>query len=137
MTIFTAISYWIEILATYKVHRFIIYTLIVLNQIALLVYPIYLSFKVESSPLFGSLFILYAVTTNLKLISFHHTMNDVRSLVLRLIKAKIDGISLEPNKIEGTILGVPKLTYDRAVTYPKCLNVSDFLRFMLAPTMCY
>jgi len=34
-------------------------------------------------------------------------MYDARGLVLRVIKAKNEGKSLEPGKIEGTILGVP------------------------------
>lgn len=97
MTIFTAVSFWIEIIASWRVHRYIICTLIILNQTALLVFPIWLSFRIESSPLFGTLFILYAVTTNLKLISFHHVMYDARGLVLRVIKAKKEGKSLEPS----------------------------------------
>jgi hypothetical protein len=64
-------------------------------------------------------------------------MHDCRGLVLRVIKATKEDKKLEPSKVEGTILGVPKITYDEALTYPKCLNVSHFMRFMLAPTMCY
>jgi len=55
---------------------------------------------------------LYSCCTTLKLISFHHTFNDVRSLVKRVIKAKKEGKVLEPSKTEGTIFGVSKTVYD-------------------------
>lgn len=80
---------------------------------------------------------MYSVTTFLKLFSFHHVMHDVRYLVHRVIKAKKDGESLNPSLVENTILGVNKSTYDEAITYPRCLKVKEYLRFMLAPTFCY
>jgi hypothetical protein len=49
----------------------------------------------------------------------------------------LDTISLEPNMIEGTILGVRKEDFDEALTYPKCLTQQKFFRFMLAPTCCF
>jgi hypothetical protein len=64
-------------------------------------------------------------------------MHDVRGLVIRVIKAQEKGKILEPTKVEGTILGVSKETFDEACTYPKCLNLSSFFRFMVAPTYCY
>lgn len=80
---------------------------------------------------------MYAVTTFLKLFSFHHVMYDVRYLVLRVIKAKREGETLNTSLEENTILGVNKSTFDEALTYPKCLKVKEYLRFMLAPTFCY
>lgn len=106
LPIFTAISYWIEIFASWKTNRIVVWVLIFINQVVLLVFPIVLSFKVETSMLTGLLLMLYTVTTSLKLISFHHVMHDARGLVLRVIKAKDQGKSLEPSKVEGTIFGV-------------------------------
>lgn len=137
MPIFTAISYWIEIFASWKTNRILVFVMIFINQAVLLIFPLLISFKFDTSYLIGLMLMLYATTTSLKLISFHHTMHDCRGLVLRVIKAKKDGITMEPSKVEGTILGMPKVTYDEACTYPKCLNVSHFFRFMLAPTMCF
>jgi len=42
----------------------------------------------------------------LKMISYHHTMYDVRYLVKRAAQAKKDDKTLIPSKIEGTIMGV-------------------------------
>ena len=138
LPIFTANSYWIEIMATYKgFSRIILFTLITLNQVALLTYPMILSFKVETDQIVGAALFMYTVATSLKLISFHHTMHDVRGLVIRVIKAKETNTELTPSKIEGTILGVNQETFDEALTYPKCLSVKSFLRFMSSPTFCY
>jgi hypothetical protein len=107
LPIFTANSYWIEILATYKgFSRIVLFTLIIMNQIALLTYPMILSFKVETDQMVGSILFLYTVATSLKLVSFHHVMHDVRGLVIRVIKAKETNLKLKPSEIEGTILGV-------------------------------
>lgn len=38
---------------------------------------------------------------------------------------------------EGTIFGISKPLFDIAVTYPNCLTVGNFLRFMISPTCCY
>ena len=64
-------------------------------------------------------------------------MHDVRGLVLRAIKARDAGKELTPSLVEGTVLGVSKEVYDEALTYPKCLSVRHFFRFMIAPTFCY
>jgi hypothetical protein len=113
LPIFTANSYWIEIMASHKsFSRIILFLLILINQIALLTYPMVLSFKVETDYIVGSVLFLYAVATSLKLISFHHVMHDVRGLVLRVIKAKETNVKLVPSQIEGTILGVNLETYE-------------------------
>ena len=125
-------------MATYKgFSRIILFTLIFLNQAALLTYPMILSFKVETDQIVGGALFMYTVATCLKLISFHHTMHDVRGLVIRAIKAKETNTELTPSKIEGTILGVSQEDFDEAMTYPKCLTVKNFLRFMSSPTFCY
>ena len=64
-------------------------------------------------------------------------MHDVRYLCKKVIKAKKQGQDLEPSKIEGTIMGIPKSVYDIALTYPRCLKFSSFVRYMLSPTFCY
>ena len=109
----------------------------VLNLLALLTFPVVISFRLESHPGIGSYLLLYATTTFLKLVSFHHVYHDVRYLVKQVIAAKRQKRVLEPSMSEGTIFGVSKSVYDIAVTYPKCLSAENFLRFMLAPTCCY
>ena len=94
LLIFTAISYWIEILASYQLNQYIVFAFIITNLLVLLVYPIVLSFRIESNPIIGNILMMYAVTTFLKLFSFHHVMHDVRYLVLRVIKAKKKGENL-------------------------------------------
>ena len=91
----------------------------------------------------GVYFMLYTTVTFLKLLSFHHVYHDIRSLVKRVIQAKKDEanglqfISLEPNKSEGTIMGVRKEDFDEAMSYPQCLTQQKFFRYMLAPTCCF
>ena len=98
LPIFSANSYWIEIIATYKgFNRVILFILITLNQIALLTYPMILSFKVETDQIVGGVLFMYTVATCLKLISFHHVMHDVRGLVIRVIKAKETNVKLTPS----------------------------------------
>jgi len=134
---FTALSFWIEILASKKVSKPLIFVLIVANIVMLLTFPIILSFKIEADPIIGSLFIMYSVSTCLKLISFHHVMHNVRGLVLKAIKAKKQGKKIEMSKDEGTILGMHPDVYKVALTYPQCLSLREFTRFMFAPTFCY
>lgn len=118
-----------------------LFILILTNLLGLLIFPIVISYRLESHPGIGSYLMLYAVTTFLKLVSFHHVYHDVRYLVKQVIaakkKEKHDQKVLEPSMTEGTIFGVSKSVFDVAVTYPKCLTVGNFLRFMMAPTCCY
>ena len=137
MPSFTVFSFWIEILAAKKVSRALVFALIFINILALLTFPLVLSFAVETDYLVGCLLFMYTVCTCLKLVSFHHTMHDVRGLVLRAIKARDAGSELKPSLVEGTVLGVNKMVFDEALTYPKCLSVKHFFRFMIAPTFCY
>jgi len=86
LPLFSAITYWIEIFATFRIlPEFAIVIIILMNISALLIYPIYFSYKIQSDPLLGVLFCLYSVSTLLKLVSFHHTMFDCRDLVRRAI----------------------------------------------------
>ena len=138
LPMFTMISFWIEILASKRwVPRSVVFMFVVLNLLALLVFPLILSFALEINYVVGSFLFMYTVTMVLKMISFHHVMHDVRGLVTRVIKAKKEGKTLEPSQVEGTILGVNTLVYEHALTYPKCLTYSHFLRFKLAPTCCF
>jgi len=54
----------------------------------------------------------------LKLVSFHHVMQDTRYLVVRLIRLKEKGEEVPVNEMEQTILGVPRITYEEARKYP-------------------
>ena len=73
----------------------------------------------------------------LKLISFHHVYHDVRGLVRRVIKAKREKQEIKPNVNEGTIFGINKAVYDKAITYPRCLSVNQFIVFICSPTCSY
>jgi len=64
-------------------------------------------------------------------------MFDCRDLVRRAIKAKSENKKLTPSSVEGTIFGVDHKDYKEALTYPKCLKISNFLHFLLSPTFCY
>lgn len=81
MSIFPLLSYLIEKLAASTGSNLLITLLIILNQIALLTYPMVISFTTEPGYLIGSGLLLLTVTTFLKLVSFHHVMHDVRHLI--------------------------------------------------------
>ena len=134
---FTGVSFWLEILASTRFPRVPLFILIALNLIGLLVFPVVISIRLESHPGIASYLLLFATTTFLKLVSFHHVYHDVRYLVKQVIAAKRSERVLEPSMCEGTIFGVSKSVYDVAVTYPKCLTAENFLRYMIAPTCCY
>lgn len=125
LPIFTAISYWLEILAATRFNRVVLYFLIVVNLVSLLTFAIVFSYKVKIAAGMGAYFMLYTSVTFFKLLSFHHVYHDIRYLVKRVIQIKKVGgeMSLEPNMIEGTILGVNKKDFDEALTYPKCLTL--------------
>ena len=82
---FTAISYWLEILASTRFPRWLLSTLIVTNLAAILLFAMIFPFVVKSSPGIAAYFVLYSVTVFLKLISFHHVYHDVRTLCVRVI----------------------------------------------------
>ena len=137
MPFFVGVSYWLEVLATTRFPKSIITCMIIINMTLLLVYPVIFSFYLQSHYAIGAYFLLYATSMCLKLISFHHTFADVRYVCVRTVEAQKQGIDLKPSKIEGTIFGVSKSVYDIAVTYPKCLNFTNYSRFIIAPTCCY
>lgn len=137
MTIFPAISYCIELIATTGCSWVFINLLSVLNITALILYPLVVSFKLEPNYLLGAGLLLICCTTILKLVSYHHTMHDVRHLLERVAKAKKHDKTLTKNPFEGTILGVAEVQYNYACTYPKCMVLSHFIRFLFAPTCCF
>ena len=105
--------------------------LIVVNCVCLTIYPLYVSYHVESHPLLASFLMMLTVTYLLKLISFHHVYHDVRYLVRRAEKVT------EPENSKYNFLNLPKEVYDVALEYPKNLTFSKFLHFVAAPTFCY
>uniref|UniRef100_A0A7S3CIE8 O-acyltransferase n=1 Tax=Strombidium rassoulzadegani TaxID=1082188 RepID=A0A7S3CIE8_9SPIT len=136
--IFTAIAFWIEILASNQhTSRHLVFSLILLSQVCLLSFPIYVSYHNDSDLILGNLLVMLTISTSLKMISFHHVMHDVRGLVLRVMKAKKEGRKLEPSKTERTIFGVDEQLYEEALTYPKCLHLKHFMRYTFMPTYCF
>lgn len=108
-----------------------------MNMFALLAFPIVLVNKVKSDFMVAMMLTCTATTVFLKLVSFHHVMQDTRNLVRRLIVFKEKGEEVPVNEMEQTILGVPKTTYEEAIKYPNCVTFYDFLRFIFAPTCCF
>ena len=80
---------------------------------------------------------MHAVACFMKMISFHHVFHDVRWLCLKVNKLKKQGHELKPSKVENTILGVDIKTYEKALTYPKCLKFREYVMFVMMPTFCY
>jgi hypothetical protein len=64
-------------------------------------------------------------------------MLDVRKLTYEAIEYKKEGKEITVNENLGTILGISKEVYEVASSYPKCLDVRHFIRFLIAPTCCY
>ncbi|CAI5526138.1 unnamed protein product [Closterium sp. Naga37s-1] len=81
-------------------------------------YPAIVINRVHSQPLGGFLLIFVAVTVFMKLISYAHTLHDVR-------KRLSEGHQLVP------AAGAP------VVQYPLNLTVGNLCYFMAAPTLCY
>ncbi|CAI7738076.1 unnamed protein product, partial [Closterium sp. NIES-54] len=81
-------------------------------------YPAIVINRVHSQPLGGFLLIFVAVTVFMKLISYAHTLHDVR-------KKLSEGHQLVP------AAGAP------VVQYPLNLTVGNLCYFMAAPTLCY
>ena len=107
MLFFTLMSFFLEIIASYdRMSRHILFVLIAINQIIILIYPLVISYSFKGNMVLCSFMMQLATSTCLKLISFHHTMHDVRYLCKKVIKVKSKGEDLEPSKIEGTILGI-------------------------------
>jgi hypothetical protein len=127
---FAVFSYWIELLAATNVSRYLIFILVCINLTALLIYPIFVSFAVESLPLSASYLMISATALTLKLYSFHHVMHDNRKLLRRL---KAEG-NIDPNVNKS---GLPNDVYALALQYPNNLNIAHFIRYFLAPTCCY
>jgi len=107
-----------------------VFFLIVANLCCLLIYPIFVSFLVQSSPLSAAYLILSGTGLTLKLISFHHVMHDNRKLIREI--NKLGGL----HKVEGTF-GMPKDMFEVALTYPRNLKFRHFVRFFFAPTCSF
>jgi len=80
--------------------------MVIMNMIVIFVYPLYVSFVIKGNASLSAFIMMQATVMILKMISYHHTMYDVRYLVKRAAQAKKDDKTLIPSKIEGTIMGV-------------------------------
>ena len=100
------------------------------NLILLLIYPIFISFKVQSHPLSACYLMISATCVLLKLSSFHHVMFDNRSMLKKMAaKGTID-----PNDNQS---GLPNDVYKESLKYPNTLEIKRFVRYLCAPTCCY
>ena|ERR1700733_14185240 len=102
-----------------------------MNMVGMLIYPLWVSWEVESHPLMAAFLMMLNCTQMLKLISFHHVYHDVRYLVRR---AKL---TPEPQNSKYNFFNLPKEVYNDALTYPKNLEFKRLLIFLIAPTCCY
>ncbi|XP_043703493.1 diacylglycerol O-acyltransferase 1A-like [Telopea speciosissima] len=101
-------------------HEFIpepvVVSLHVLICIASILYPVFVILRCNSSVLFGIALMLFACIVWLKLVSYAHTNNDMRSLT----KSTDKGASKSSN-----------------VDYVYDVSFKDLAYFMVAPTLCY
>ncbi len=81
---FPVISFWIEIIASKSAPKFIIYSCIFMNLSLLLAYPVFISYKIKSHPLSAGYLMISSTCILLKLISFHHVINDNRSMLRKM-----------------------------------------------------
>lgn len=107
LSIFVVISYAIEVAASKGLNPKILHFLTVLNLFYTLAYPMAMSFMIEPDFLLASLMHMNSVSLFLKLVSYHHVMNDVRVLNQRVKKFKNEKKELKLG-VEGTILSVPQ-----------------------------
>eukprot|EP00347_Sterkiella_histriomuscorum_P005011 403358242 len=128
---FPVISFWIELLATQQVNRKMIYFMIVTNMLVSLVFPVVASYVIKSHPLAAAVLMMFSCGQSMKLISFHHIMHDNRVLVRRLQKQQETDTSSE------NVFNLPQELYQEALRYPQNLNFRHFVRYMVAPTLCF
>lgn len=96
-----------------------------------MIYPIYITWNVESNPLMATLLMTLTCVNILKLISFHHVYHDVRYLVRRV------SLTPEPENSKYNFFNLPTEIYNEALQYPKNLTFKRLLYFLVAPTCCY
>ena len=129
---FPAFSFLTEVLATTGANRLLVYALIVSNLVALFIYPIVISYLVDSHPLLANYMVIVSTSCALKLISFHHVYHDNRNMVRRLAKEADTRTNPEEN-----IFNLPQQVYEDALKYPKNLRFDHFIRYLMVPTCCY
>jgi len=103
-------------------------------MVANLIYPVVMSWLIESHPFIAMYMMLAAATSALKITSFHHVYHDNRKMIRSLLKEMQDGTIENP---EENIMNLPKKVYEEASKYPRNLKIRHFIRFLLAPTCCY
>lgn len=101
------------------------------NLAVLFVYPIIAIQWIQSEIIPSTYFMLFASSTFLKLISFHHVMADNRNLIRRM---KL--VSPE-QKTDAAFFNINEETFRIAINYPKNISLKHFIRFLVAPTFCY
>ena len=138
MGVFCILSFLIEKAAAKGLDGYILFVLVFINLFLSLAWPMAMSFILKPEFLLGNLMSLCSVSLFLKLFSYHHVLLDVRILNKRIAKYKKEKSEmLKPNQIEGTILGVKKITYDQALKYPEFLEFFELMRFVFSPTFCF
>ena len=98
LPLFAIFAFYIELLAAIpSVNRFLICILIILNMILVIIFPIIVSFVVESHPITSMYLMMITCVLILKLSSFHHVLHDVRHFqkvhIKRSDEGKLDGAS--------------------------------------------
>lgn len=89
LAFFAMLSFVLELIASFdKVNRHLLLALIVINQIVVLIYPLAISFTFRGNIVLCNSLMLLATSMCLKLVSFHHTMHDVRHLCKKVAKLK-------------------------------------------------
>jgi len=132
LILFPIMSFAIEKLATTGFNRVILYFLIVSNMLLLLIYPIFVSFQVESPPLLAMYMTMVSTALLLKLISFHHVYHDNR-----ILKRRFDKLGKTKDGADFNLFNLPKEVYEEAIKYPNNLTLSHFVSYLISPTCCY
>ncbi len=102
LPMFLFFGYFIEVAAAAGIPRKLTWALIFINEAALLVYPIAITFAVESHPLLGTYLSLLTCCLWLKLLSYHHLHHDVRKLIREVAELKSQGKAVDHQTFQLT-----------------------------------
>ena len=113
LPLFLLFAYVIELLASKNwFPRIIVFVFIVINLCASIVYPVLVSFVVESHPIMATYMMLAGTVQFLKIISFHHVWHDVRKLLR-----------------EETAIDISEEVMEEVRSYPNNISFGNLLWF--------
>jgi hypothetical protein len=144
-----------------SIPRIILFSLIFLNMIYVLVFPVYYIREYKLHPLGGCFYLMFACIWFFKFLSYHHIWHDVRYHVIKAnkiqdankSKKRTDSDSDEIQNIKtekihrrkitiskadlGDKLNLPSDLVDEVLSYPSNVRAYDVWMFLLIPTLCF